>query len=154
MLWAQAGRHIHKHTPPHTNTHLFISHFLWHLNSPHHTPILRQSFNMRHRSCARTAGGGIWRFFNQHRLYELLHCLRYSFRLLPPSSAFLQSVRSCSFCFPAPSANQWTQPLTRTPTSMHPPGLKASMGYQFPDTQWSLNLRGSNPFSLCTRPPF
>lgn len=111
---------------------------------------------MRHHSCTRAAGGrGVCRFFNQHQLYELLLCLRYSVRLLPPSPALPLSVRSC-FVSLRRSACKWVNPTARShpPNPQCTPGTKTSMGSQFPDTQWSLNLRGSNPFSLCTRPPF
>lgn len=148
---------LRQQTHAHTQTFTFVSHSLWHLNSPpSETPILCQSFNMRHHSCTRAAGGrGVCRFFNQHQLYELLLCLRYSVRLLPPSPAFPPSVRSC-FVSLRRSACKWVNPTARShpPNPQCTPGTKTSMGSQFPDTQWSLNLRGSNPFSLCTRPPF
>lgn len=77
------------------------------------------------------------------------------------SGRSLPALPSCSQSDPASSVSPRSvcksvspSHSPRTPTLNAPPGSKPSMGPQFPDTQWSLNLRGSNPFSLCTRPPF
>ena len=153
---AHAHSHSHSHTYTHTHTHththtpIRLTFPLTPKLTPSH-PNSCQSFNMRHHSCARTAGGGICGFFNQRRLYELLLYLRHSVRLLLPSSAFLRTVRSslllspCSVCkIGEPNRSPAPQP------SMHPLARKPAWGTSFL-THNDLSIWGEVIHLACAR---
>lgn len=93
-----------RHTRAHTRTHLFVSHSLWHLNSPHPTPILASLL-----TCATTAApaqqeGGSVDFsisggsMSLSSIWDILSGCSF------PAQPSCGLSDPCSFCLPAPSA--------------------------------------------------